>query len=256
MDTLPKPIAIVTEAALPRRTSELESCQVAEAAREELWEQASFMRDLFEGRFRLDLIHPPPEPDPEETERASIFLQKLRECTRDCIDGDAIDREEWLREEVLDGLRELGAFGIKIPREYGGLGLSQVTYNRALGIVAAACESTGAFLSAHQSIGVPQPLTLFGTEEQKKRYLPRVAKGALSAFALTESGVGSDPANMSTHAEPREDSAAWILRGEKIWCTNGPRAEVMVVMARTLHGMTSAPADRSPPSSSRRIGKA
>ena len=119
MDTLPKPIAIVTEAALPRRTSELESRQVAEAAREELWEQASFMRDPFEGRFRLDLIHPPPEPDPEETERASIFLQKLREFTRDCIDGDAIDREEWVPEEVLDGLRELGAFGIKILREWG-----------------------------------------------------------------------------------------------------------------------------------------
>ena len=108
-----------------------------------------------------------------------------------------------------------------------------MTYNRALGIVAAGCASTGAFLSAHQSIGVPQPLTLFGTEEQKKRYLPRVAKGALSAFALTESEVGSDPANMSTHAEPTEDGAAWILRGEKIWCTNGPRTEVMVVMART-----------------------
>ncbi len=218
---------------VPPISSELESRQIAESAREEGWERASFMRDLFEGRFSLDLIHPPPKPDPDEAERGRAFLRQLREFARDHIDGDAIDRDGWVPEEVLDGLRELGAFGIKIPREYGGLGLSQVTYNRALGIVAAACASTGAFLSAHQSIGVPQPLTLFGTEAQKRRYLPRVAKGALSAFALTEAEVGSDPANMSTHAEPTEDESAWILRGEKIWCTNGPRAEVMVVMART-----------------------
>lgn len=214
-------------------STEHESRQVAEAAREETWERVSFMRDLFEGRFRLELIHPPPEPDPEEEERGREFLEKIRAFTRDHIDGDAIDREAHVPEEVLDGLRALGAFGIKIPREYGGLGLSQVTYTRALGIVAARCASTGAFLSAHQSIGVPQPLTLFGTDAQKSAYLPRIARGALSAFALTEPEVGSDPANMGTHAEPVEGGRAWILRGEKLWCTNGPRAELMVVMART-----------------------
>ncbi len=219
--------------ASPPRTNERESRQVAEAAREEQWERGSFMRDLFEGRFRLHRIHPPPESDPDEARRAEIFLNRLRAFATDHIDGDAIDREAWVPEAVLDGLRELGAFGIKIPREYGGLGLSQVTYNRALGIVASACASTGVFLSAHQSIGVPQPLMLFGTEAQKRHYLPRVAKGALSAFALTEPEVGSDPANMETHARPVEDGAAWILSGEKLWCTNGPRAELLVVMART-----------------------
>jgi hypothetical protein len=207
--------------------------QVAEAAREARWERASFMRELFDGRFRLELIHPPPEQDPEEAERAGEFLEKLARFARESIDGDAIDREGWVPEEVLDGLRELGAFGIKISREYGGLGLSHRTYNRALAIVASRCASTGAFLSAHQSIGVPQPLALFGTEEQKRRYLPRLASGALSAFALTESEVGSDPSNMSTTAVPTEDGSAWILNGEKLWCTNGPRAEIMVVMART-----------------------
>jgi alkylation response protein AidB-like acyl-CoA dehydrogenase len=88
-------------------------------------------------------------------------------------------------------------------------------------------------LSAHQSIGVPQPLKMFGTEEQKKRYLPRLAKGAISAFALTEPGVGSDPAAMETMAVPSEDGKYWILNGEKLWCTNGTKAELMVVMSRT-----------------------
>ena len=190
------------------------------------------MRHLFEGRFRLDLIYPPPPPDPEEQARARLFLEALRAFALREIDGDRIDREGRIPDEVLDGLRELGAFGIKIPRAYGGLGLSQVTYGRALGIVASRCASTTALLSAHQSIGVPQPLTLFGTEAQKEAYLPRIAKGALSAFALTEPEVGSDPANMSSHAEPAPDGD-WVLHGEKLWTTNGPRAELMIVMART-----------------------
>ncbi len=212
---------------------EAESRRVAEGAREAKWVGESFMRHLFEGRFRLDLIHPYPEPDPEEEARGRQFLDELRAFSLAHIDGDRIDREGHVPEEVLDGLRELGAFGIQIPREYGGLGFSQLTYNRALSIVSARCGATGAFLSAHQSIGVPKPLSLFGTGEQKKKYLPRLAAGALSAFALTEAEVGSDPANMSTTATPSEDGESWILNGEKLWCTNGPRAEIMVVMART-----------------------
>src|SRR6266568_1019508 len=135
--------------------------------------------------------------------------------------------------EVAEGLRELGAFGIKIPREYGGLGLSQLSYMRAIALVSSIDGSITALLSAHQSIGVPQPLKMFGSAEQKQRYLPRLAKGAISAFALTEPGVGSDPAAMETMATPSEDGKAWILNGEKLWCTNGTKAELMVVMART-----------------------
>ncbi|HJT17411.1 MAG TPA: acyl-CoA dehydrogenase family protein, partial [Thermoanaerobaculia bacterium] len=117
--------------------------------------------------------------------------------------------------------------------EYGGLGFSATNYNRAIGLVATWCGSSVAWLSAHQSIGVPQPLKLFGTEEQKKKWLPKLAAGAISAFALTEPGVGSDPAKMQTHAEPSPDGKGWILNGEKLWCTNGLKAEVIVVMART-----------------------
>lgn len=213
--------------------SALESREVAEAARETEWANRSFARGLWDGRLEMDLIHPHPRPDPEEQARAEVFLKKLEDFARDHIDGDANDRNGWVPQEVLDGLAELGAFGIKIPLEYGGLGLSQLSYNRALMIVSSRCAATGAFLSAHQSIGVPQPLVYFGTEEQKRAYLPRLAAGALSAFALTEAEVGSDPANMSTMAELSEDGRHWILNGEKLWCTNGPRAEIMVVMART-----------------------
>jgi alkylation response protein AidB-like acyl-CoA dehydrogenase len=99
--------------------------------------------------------------------------------------------------------------------------------------VATWCGSTVAWLSAHQSIGVPQPLKLFGTEEQKKKYLPRLANGAISAFALTEPGVGSDPAKMETTATRTPDGKGWLINGEKLWCTNGTKAELIVVMART-----------------------
>ncbi|GMR12247.1 MAG: acyl-CoA dehydrogenase family protein [Gemmatimonadota bacterium] len=213
--------------------TEEEARQVAEAARETEWRHRSFARRLFEGRFQLDVLDPPPLPDPEEQARAKPFLEAMDDFARNHIDGDKIDRDRWVPDEVLQGLAELGAFGIKIPQEYGGLGLSQVSYNRALGIVASRCGSTGAYLSAHQSIGVPQPLIYFGTEEQKRKYLPRLASGELSAFALTEMDVGSDPANMETTAVPSEDGDAWILNGEKLWCTNGPRADIIVVMATT-----------------------
>ena len=216
-----------------RLASEQEARDVAEDAREQEWEKRSFARALFAGTFDLDLLWPPPEADPEEHERAREWLARVEAFARAHIDGDAIDRESWVPEEVLKGLAELGAYGIKIPREYGGLGFSQTTYAKALQIVASRCGSTGAFLSAHQSIGVPGPLMYFGTEEQKQRYLPRLAAGALSAFALTEANVGSDPANMSTHAERSQDGKHWVLNGEKLWCTNGPRADIIIVMAVT-----------------------
>jgi len=222
----------MTERDQSHRSSVHESREVAEAAREEEWQQ-SFARALFAGALPLDLIDPLPAPDPEEQARAAVFLERLEAFTVSHIDGDRFDRDGWVPDEVLKGLAELGAFGIKIPRDYGGLGLSQLSYNRALTIVSSRCGATGAFLSAHQSIGCPAPLMYFGTEEQKRRYLPRLAAGALSAFALTEPEVGSDPANMSTFAEPSADGTHWILNGEKLWTTNGPRSELMVVMART-----------------------
>ncbi|HZI30224.1 MAG TPA: acyl-CoA dehydrogenase family protein [Gemmatimonadaceae bacterium] len=213
--------------------SEREARDTAESARETEWEHPSFVRELFLGRFRLDLIHPHPEQnDPDEAARAADFLAKLR-AVLEQVDSDEIDREGEIPESVVQALRDIGAFGIKIPREYGGLGLSQMSYIRAIELVTSQDGSLTALLSASQSIGVPQPLKLFGTEEQKRKFFPRIAKGAISAFALTEVDAGSDPANMSTTATPSEDGSHFILNGEKLWCTNGTRADLFVVMART-----------------------
>ena len=213
--------------------SEREARDTAESARETEWEHPSFVRELFLGRFRLDLIHPHPEQnDPDEAARAADFLAKLR-AVLEQVDSDEIDREGEIPESVVQALRDIGAFGIKIPREYGGLGLSQMSYIRAIELVTSQDGSLTALLSASQSIGVPQPLELFGTEEQKRKFFPRIAKGAISAFALTEVDAGSDPANMSTTATPSEDGSHFILNGEKLWCTNGTRADLFVVMART-----------------------
>jgi len=212
--------------------TEREARDVAESARETEWTHPSFVRELFLGRFRLDLIHPHPPGDREEEARAKPFLDKLR-AFLERVDSDEIDRTGEIPEALVQELREMGAFGIKIPTEYGGLGLSQMTYIRAMEMVTSKDGSLTALLSASQSIGVPQPLKLFGTEEQKKKYFPRLAQGAISAFALTEVNAGSDPANMTTTATPSEDGSHFVIEGEKLWCTNGTRAELFVVMART-----------------------
>ena len=213
--------------------SETEARDVAEAARESEWEHPSFVRELFLGRLRLDLIHPHPSVrDAVEEARAKPFMDKLR-AFLERVDSEEIDRTGEIPESVVQELREMGAFGIKIPSEYGGLGLSQMSYIRAMQLVTSKDGSLVALLSAHQSIGLPQPLKLFGTDEQKKRFFPRMAKGAISAFALTEVDAGSDPANMRTSATLAPDGKHWIINGEKLWCTNGTRAELFVVMART-----------------------
>jgi hypothetical protein len=212
--------------------SEQEAREVAEAARETEW-NPSFVKELFEGRLRLDLIHPFPEPDPADVARAAPFLERLEKFLLEKVDGDLIDREGKIPADIVGELRAMGAMGIKIPEEYGGKGLSQLMYTRAMGLVTSWDGSLTALLSASQSIGVPVPLKLFGTPEQKKKYLPRIAQGQISAFALTENTVGSDPAGLSTTAVKSEDGSHWVLNGEKLWCTNGTVADVMVVMART-----------------------
>ena len=144
---------------------EQEARDVAEDSRETEWSGPSFVRELFLGRFRLDLIHPHPEPDSEEAERARPFLDQLREFLRE-VDSEEIDRTGEIPEALVERLRKMGAFGIKVPREYGGLGLHYSSYVKAMEMVTSKDGSLTALLSASQSIGVPQPLALFGTEEQ------------------------------------------------------------------------------------------
>lgn len=210
--------------------SEREARQVAEAAREQDWRKPSFAKELFLGRFRLDLIHPHPMPTDEDARRGEEFLAKLRDFCETKIDSARIEREAQIPDEVINGLKELGALGMKIDTKYGGLGLTQVYYNKALALVGSASPSIGALLSAHQSIGVPQPLKQFGTQEQKDEFLPRCARTDISAFLLTEPDVGSDPARLATMAVPDGDS--YVLDGVKLWTTNGVVADLLVVMAR------------------------
>ncbi|AVP70522.1 acyl-CoA dehydrogenase family protein [Prescottella equi] len=215
----------------PTQVTEEQARAVAEEARESGWEKPSFAKELFLGRFPLDLVHPFPRPAPDEAARTDVFLADLERYCRG-IDGSVIERDARIPDEYVAGLAELGCFGLKVPVEYGGLGLSQVAYNRALMVVSSVHGSLGALLSAHQSIGVPEPLKLAGTEEQKKKFLPRCAKGAISAFLLTEPDVGSDPARMASTATPTDDGSAYLLDGVKLWTTNGVVAELLVVMAR------------------------
>ncbi|KUL36114.1 acyl-CoA dehydrogenase [Streptomyces sp. NRRL F-4489] len=213
-----------------RNVSEREARRVAEAAREQDWHKPSFAKELFLGRFRLDLIHPHPTPDVEDVRRGEKFLATLREFCENEVDGARIEREGRIPDETVHGLKELGALGMKIDPKYGGLGLTQVYYNRALALAGSASPAIGALLSAHQSIGVPQPLKLFGTQEQKETFLPRLARTDISAFLLTEPDVGSDPARLATTAVP--DGDEYVLDGVKLWTTNGVVADLLVVMAR------------------------
>lgn len=208
------------------------SMEMAESSRDDR-ELTGFAASLFNGSPDFSLIFPFPSQSTDDREKGDAFLQKLRPFLDEKTDPDAIDRDGEIPDDVLDGLAKLGAFGIKIPEAYDGLGLSQTNYSRAAMLLGGHCGNLTALLSAHQSIGIPQPLIVFGTDEQKQKYLPQCAKGGISAFALTEEDVGSDPARMKAEATLSDDGQHYILNGEKIWCTNGLKAFAMIVMART-----------------------
>ncbi len=204
--------------------------EMTEAAREEQ-RRSGFAASLFDGDADLSSLVPFPSQSVEDHDQGNAFLARLKTFLETKVDPDRIDAEGEIPDEVMQGLAEMGAFGIKIPVKYGGLGLSQTNYSRAAMLLGTHCGNLTALLSAHQSIGVPQPLLMFGNEEQKSRFLPRFAKGEISAFALTEPDVGSDPARMKTAAIP--DGDGFVLNGEKLWCTNGTKAGVIIVMAKT-----------------------
>ncbi|OBB91876.1 acyl-CoA dehydrogenase family protein [Mycolicibacterium peregrinum] len=213
--------------------NERQARQVAEEAREARWDQPSFGKELFLGRLRLDLVHPHPRGSAETTERGEAFLAELREFCETQIDAAVIERDAQIPDKVIQGLKGLGAFGMKIGVDYEGLGLSQVYYNKALALVGSVHPALGALLSAHQSIGVPQPVSMFGTAEQKQTWLPRCTR-EISAFLLTEPDVGSDPARL--HATATPDGDDYLLNGVKLWTTNGVIADLLVVMAQVPPG--------------------
>ena len=212
------------------QVSEQEARQVAEAAREQEWKLPSFGKELFLGNFRLDLIHPQPPLPAEKVEKGERFLKDLRAFLTESVDPLQIERDSKIPDEAIEGLKRLGALGMKVPVEYGGLGLSQVYYNKALALAGNWHSSLATLLSAHQSIGVAEPLVLFGSEEQKRKWLPLVSKDHISAFLLTEPDVGSDPARLGSTATPTE--GGYLLNGRKLWATNGAIADIVVVMAQ------------------------
>jgi alkylation response protein AidB-like acyl-CoA dehydrogenase len=216
------------------QVSEQQAREVAEAAREQDWKLPSFGKELFLGNFRLDLIHPQPKLSAESTEKGERFLAALRTFLTENVDPLEIERDAKIPQAAIDGLKGLGALGMKVPEQYGGLGLSQIYYNRALALAGTWHSSLATLLSAHQSIGVAEPLMLFGSEEQKQKWLPLVAKDHISAFLLTEPDVGSDPARLGATATPTE--GGYVLDGRKLWATNGAIADIVVVMAQVPKG--------------------
>ena len=213
------------------QVSEEESRRVAEESRETSWKNPSFMKELFLGNFRFDLIHPYPERT-EWRPEFEAFFDKLSVFLRDTWDAVEVDHTGEYNPDHIAQLAEMGAFGMKIPTEYGGLGFDQLEYAQVMELLGCVDGNLTALLSAHQSIGVPQPLKLFGSEELKQKYLPRCAKGEISAFALTEPEVGSDPARLTTTVTLSEDGTEYIMNGTKLWCTNGTMAKMLVVMAK------------------------
>jgi alkylation response protein AidB-like acyl-CoA dehydrogenase len=211
--------------------SEAQARRVAEDARQKEWREPSFGRELFLGRLRLDLIHPHPRPSEQERRKGEPFLRRLESFLRQEVDPAQIEQDAKIPARVVEGLKDLGALGMKIDADYGGLGLSQLYYSRALMLAGSWHASLSTLLSAHQSIGVPQPLNLFGSEEQKRRYLPLAAKKEISAFLISEPQVGSDPARVTTTATPTDDDRSYLLDGVKLWTTNGVIADRLMVVA-------------------------
>jgi alkylation response protein AidB-like acyl-CoA dehydrogenase len=205
--------------------------EVAEAARDA--GGAGFGRSIFMGHLRPGVLLPFPVQSDAEAAVGDQMVARVRELLQARLDPEEVDSTREIPAGVVDALKELGVFRMKVPPEYGGLGFSQVNYNRVLQALASYCGSTAVLVSAHQSIGVPQPLKQFGTEAQKERYLRMIAEGALSAFALTEPEVGSDPARLATTAVLAPDGSHYLLNGQKLWTTNGPIADLLVVMAQT-----------------------
>jgi alkylation response protein AidB-like acyl-CoA dehydrogenase len=177
--------------------TEAEARQLAEEAREAEWHRPSFAKGLYLGSYDLSLVHPHPRPAAEDAERGEAFLSQLRAvCEK--LDGQRIERDDLIPDEYLAALSEIGTFGMKIPREYGGLGLTMAYYGKALMMIGSVHPSLGALISAHQSIGVPEPVKMFGSEDQKQRFLPRCAGGAITAFLLTRPGCRRRPRSPTT----------------------------------------------------------
>jgi len=191
----------------------------------------SIVKDLFVGELNVERLLPYPRLGAEEKELLAMFRESLSRFAQDRIDPVAIDRDHAIPGAVVDGLAELGLFGMRIPEEYGGLGLNMTQYVRVGADLSAYDGATAILSGGHSTIGI-KPLLMFGTEEQKQRYLPRLATGELkAAFALSEPDAGSDAQSLKCTA--KRDGDDYVLDGSKLWITNGGLADLVAVFART-----------------------
>jgi acyl-CoA dehydrogenase family protein 9 len=196
-------------------------------------QKLGFANGIFFGHFNAAQLYPYPELKADERETVAKAVNEVGRFAREKIDAAAIDRNAEIPAEVIAGLGELGVLGMTVPVQYGGRGFSQLAYCRIMEVLGGHCAATTVFVNAHHSIGV-RALLLYGTEEQKRRWVPDLASGRkLAAFALTEPEAGSDAANVQTTAMPTPDGKSFILNGEKRYITNGAIAQVLTVMART-----------------------
>ena len=193
-------------------------------------EEMGFIKNLFWGRVREELVFPYPEVSADEKAKADALLAELEPYLDDEHPRVMIDQEQVIPEWVVNRLFDMGVMGMTVPEEYGGLGLGVASYNRVLEAIGRRCGSTAVMVSAHQSIGC-KALMLFGTEDQKDRFLPMVAREKLSGFCLSEPQVGSDAAGQETRCEWNEAEQVYILNGEKKWITSGALSGLLTVMA-------------------------
>jgi alkylation response protein AidB-like acyl-CoA dehydrogenase len=192
-----------------------------------------FAKGLFFGHFNAPLVFPYPEIKPEERPLVEQAVAEVRRFMEEKVDSAAVDRNADIPPDVVAGLAQLGVLGMTAPKEYGGRGFSQLGYCKVMEGIGGQDSSVAVFVNAHQSIGL-RALVLFGTEEQKRRWLPDLTSGrALAAFALTEPEAGSDAANVQARATPSADGNTYVLNGQKRYITNGGIAQVLTVMART-----------------------
>jgi alkylation response protein AidB-like acyl-CoA dehydrogenase len=192
-----------------------------------------FGKSLFFGQFNAGQVFPYPEVKPAERPALEQSLAEVRRFADESIDATAIDRNAEIPDSVVQGLSKLGVLGMTVPVEFGGRGFSQLAYTKIMEVIGGHCAATAVFVNAHQSIGI-RALLLFGTKEQKQRWLPSMTSGQdLAAFALTEPEAGSDASNVQTTATPTPDGRGYLLNGTKRWITNGGIAQVLTVMART-----------------------
>src|SRR5205814_8824473 len=192
-----------------------------------------FAKGLFQGHFVADWVMPYPRIPAAQQPELDETLTELRQFLDEHLDPAEIDRKADIPRSVIDGLGRVGVLGMTAPKEYGGRGFSQMANCKILEEIGRRCASTSVFVNAHHSIGI-RALLLFGTHEQKQRWLPKLVSGEqLGAFALTEREAGSDAANVQVQAHPSEDGSHFILNGEKRYITNAAISHELTVMART-----------------------